>query len=161
MENIDTKIQRLQNEVDYEKMMPPGNCVKIASKQMDLYRLYVSNGDQENARKTLEDARAVLTNPDCPPSRQQRMLLNQLMPLLGPQANQVGNYGLQRMRMPIYIRYNGLIFLGVGYLLLYLFTYFGLITYEEYNIAIYVVFALSWVFSFTLIRLYARRYRRR
>lgn len=160
MENIDSKIQRLQNELEYEKMMPTGNCVKVANMEMELYRLYASNGDQEKAKSMVMDAQKVLMDPGCPPSRQKRMLLNQVQLLGGNQGNQVP-YGMQRLHFPIYLRYSGLIFLGVGYLALFLLNDFDLIDFAFYNIGIYVVFGLSMVFSYAMRVVFMKKYRNR
>ncbi len=163
MENIDVKIQRLQNEVEFEKMMPTNNCVKLATMQMQLANLYRSNGDDEKAKQTLEDAVKVLADSGCPPSRQRRALLNQLSIVLGARNSSSGTpsqYGLNVVHFPIYMRYSGLIFLAVGYLALYLLSSFNILTNGNYyTIGIYVIFVSSMVFSFLVRRMVMRKYR--
>lgn len=159
MENIDVKIQKLQNEVEYEKMMPPGNCVKIAKMEMELARLYQSNGDGNSAKQTLEDARSVISSPQCPRSRQKRQIEKELNQIIGVSViNGNPNY----VRFPLILRYSGLIILILGYLAIYLLNFFGIITNANTEtVLIYVIFAISLASSFIIRNLYMRQFRRR
>lgn len=164
MEAIDEKIQNLQNQVDYEKMMPISNCANLARMEIELATLYNKKGDKEKANQLLEDAKNALTDPLCPESREKRRVLNQLSFIMGgPTGAALQNPYMQgRMSIPIYIRFMGLIILMLGYGSLYLLGYLGYLTSDTlFNILIFVVFIVSLVAGSVIQRMYIKRIRSR
>ncbi len=159
LEAIDEKIQNMQNQVDYEKMMPPTNCATLARMEIELAGLYNRKGEKDRANQLLEDARNILSDSMCPDSREKRKVQSQLNFIFGTSQNP----NIQvRASIPAYVRFAGLIILMVGYGILYLLNYTGILTNTEYfNIAIFAVFGVSLVAGSMIQRAYVRKIRTR
>ncbi|MCL4322843.1 MAG: hypothetical protein M1498_00095 [Candidatus Thermoplasmatota archaeon] len=165
MEAIDEKIQTLQGQVEYEKMMPISNCASLAKMEIELASLYNRKGEKEKANQLLEDAKDAITDPMCPESREKRRVQNQLFYILG---NTGGPQGIsnpnmpQRVSIPIYIRFIGLIILMGGYGVIYLLGYLGIITNTIlFDVLVFGVFMASLVLGGVIQRVYVRRSRLR
>ncbi|MCI2412589.1 hypothetical protein [Cuniculiplasma divulgatum] len=164
MEAIDEKIQNLQNQVDYEKMMPISNCASLARMEIELATLYNRKGEKDKANQLLEDAKNALTDPMCPESRDKRRVLNQLSFIMGGTSGAAlqNPYMQVRTSIPIYIRFMGLIILMLGYAVLYILGYFGYITNDIlFNILVFVVFIVSLIAGSVIQRMYVRKARSR
>ncbi|WP_393971093.1 hypothetical protein OXIME_001348 [Oxyplasma meridianum] len=159
MANKQQKIQDLENQIESDRILSGDgtNCTRLATKQLRLARLYRQTGDMAKASELMADAKKTLDDPLCPNSREKIRLQNAMaymgMGTPGAQQQSINSMMMNRgQRMPAIYRFAGILILFVGYGILYISEFLGILTSTtEFGIGIFVVFGLSIAVS-TILR---------
>jgi tetratricopeptide (TPR) repeat protein len=159
--NKQQQIQDLENQIESDRILTGDgtNCTRLATKQLKLARLYRQTGDMAKASQLMEDARKTLDDPLCPNSREKIRIQNAMaymgmgMGTPGAQQQSMNPMMMNRgQRMPAIYRFAGILILFVGYAILYIAEYLGILTSTtDFGIGIFVVFGASFVVS-TILR---------
>ncbi|MEM0155776.1 MAG: hypothetical protein QW597_04140 [Thermoplasmataceae archaeon] len=119
-----------------------GDCMKIAREQLELSRLYRSVGNTAKSDEVLNDTLKTLEDPMCVQTAQTTRLISAI------KSFQSNPNLANAQRMPAIYRYAGLIFLLVGYGVLYVVFDFIKINPNYFLAAILVMFVISiWISS--------------
>lgn len=160
MASRETKIMDLETKLQNEKMISNdgSNCLAVAQIDFKLARLYMANGDVEKYQAAIDDAKTELSAPGCPQTRQRDYYLNAIGSAPGNQQQSTQPLGTQQaQRMPRWYGFIGLIFLLVGYAILFGMTYFVTIPGYEFEIGIFVIFIASMFVSSYVRSTFRRR----
>jgi hypothetical protein len=163
MASRESKIMDLENKLQNEKMISNdgSNCLTVAQIDFKLARLYMANGDIDKYQAAIDDAKSELTAPGCPQTRQRDYYLNAIGASQGSQEQSVQSTGIgtqQAQRMPRWYGFIGLIFLLIGYAILFGMSYFVALPAYEFEIGIFVIFIASMFVSSYVRSMYRRRH---
>ena len=161
MANKQQQIQDLENQIESDRILSGDgtNCTRLASKQLRLARLYRQTGDMGKATQIMDEAKKTLEDPMCPNSREKIRLQNAMaymdigMGTPGSQQQSMNSLMMNRgQRMPAIYRFAGILILFVGYAILYITEYLGILTSTtDFGIGIFIVFGASIAVS-TILR---------
>jgi len=159
--NKQQQIQDLENQIESDRILSGDgtNCTRLASKQLRLARLYRQTGDMGKATQIMDEAKKTLEDPMCPNSREKIRLQNAMaymgigMGTPGSQQQSMNSLMMNRgQRMPAIYRFAGILILFVGYAILYITEYLGILTSTtDFGIGIFIVFGASIAVS-TILR---------